>query len=169
MHLDYSSDNGTATGRLARLLVLLSLLANCGWVVAEAANKILQIQNPSHPLLQPYRATDRLNHGRLMTPTRAGVTTWILLSRGAIMCILAGWAYFIARHGSALAAILYAIASATLAVGLFYLADPPPGPRAMMPAPVNVVLRTAWMLACAAIAGWYAWQVWPTQASSANP
>jgi hypothetical protein len=169
MHLDYSNDNRTAAARLARLSVLLTLLANCGWAIADAANMIVQIQNPSHPLLQPYRATDRLNQGRLMTPTRAGVITWILLSRGVIVCTLAGWAYFILRNDSALAAVLYAIASATLAVGLFYLADPPPGPRAVIPAPVNVVLRTGWMLACAAVAGWYAWLVWPTQASSANP
>ena len=146
--------------RVLRNLLLLTLLANATWAASDAMTTVVAIQDPAHPLIRPYRSGYRYGGTRLVTPTRGGVTLYTIISRGAIFIALLGWAYHIWRHRSMLAAALYGIAMATFALGMCVF-DSAPSPRmeAIAPGVTWLVVRTAWMLACAALALSYAWIV----------
>jgi hypothetical protein len=145
--------------RIARVLVLLTVVVNCGWAVTDAVTKVRAVAgDASHPLLRPYRS-GKFGTGPLVTPTRGGVTAWLVLSRGAVVCALAGLAYFVLREEGAAAAGMYgAVVAVTALLLCLVQANPPPRPR-WAASTAWIVARTVWLFVCAAVAWWYALRI----------
>ena len=147
----------TSPPRIVRALLLLTLVVNGGLAITDAATTVRGVAtDPSHPLLRPYRS-GRFGGGPLVTPTRAGVTAWIILSRGVAVLALAGFAYLVVREEGAAAAGGYGAVVAVVGLVLC-LSQVNPTPRIARAAPPGawIAVRTAWLFACAVVAWWYA-------------